>query len=90
MLIDNTAVYADWLNNDNLKNKLASDLTILIYKEGYPPEWDEEVFLKVLSQVENYKKNSSYNNRQNSINVELKIENHYHGNIDNLNINAEK
>ena len=90
VLIDNTAVYADWLNNDNLKNKLASDLTILIYKEGYPPEWDEEVFLKVLSQVENYKKNSSYNNRQNSINVELKIENHYHGNIDNLNINAEK
>lgn len=58
-LIDDTAVYADWLNNDNLKGKLASDLTILIYKEGYPPQWDEEVFEKVLDQVKNYKKYQS-------------------------------
>jgi len=57
LLIDDTAIYADWLNNDNLKGELASELTILIYKEGYPPEWDEEVFEKVLKQVENYKKN---------------------------------
>ena len=55
-LIDDTAIYADWLNNDNLKNKLASQLTYLLYKEGYPPQWDEEVFRKVLEQVENYKK----------------------------------
>ena len=59
LLIDDTAVYADWLNNTNLRNKLASQLTILIYKEGYPPEWDEEVFKKVLEQVENYKKGVS-------------------------------
>lgn len=57
VLIDDTAIYADWLNNTNLRNKLASQLTILIYKEGYPPEWDEEVFMKVLDQVENFKKN---------------------------------
>lgn len=57
-LIDNTAVYADWLNNDNLKSKLASELTYLLYQEGYPPEWDDEVFQKVLMQVENYKKNN--------------------------------
>ena len=56
LLVDDTAVYADWLNNDNLKGKLASDLTLLIYQEGYPPEWDEEVFEKVLEQVENYKR----------------------------------
>lgn len=49
-------LYADWLNNDNLKSKLASQLTYLLYKEGYPPQWDEEVFQKVLEQVENYKK----------------------------------
>ena len=36
---------------------MASQLTVLIYKEGYPPEWDEEVFKKVLEQVENYKTN---------------------------------
>ena len=56
VLIDDTAIYADWLNNDNLKSKLASQLTYLLYKEGYPPQWDEEVFQKVLEQVENYKK----------------------------------
>ncbi len=61
LLIDDTAVYADWLNNTNLRNKLASQLTVLIYKEGYPPEWDEEVFKKVLVQVENYKKNGTSN-----------------------------
>ena len=55
-LIDDTAIYADWLNNDNLKSKLASQLTFLLYKDGYPPQWDEEVFQKVLEQVENYKK----------------------------------
>ena len=43
-------------DNDNLKSKLASQLTYLLYKEGYPPQWDEEVFQKVLEQVENYKK----------------------------------
>ena len=59
LLIDDTAVYAVCLNNTNLRNKLASQLTVLIYKEGYPPEWDEEVFKKVLSQVENYKNNGT-------------------------------
>ena len=55
-LIDDTAIYADLLNNDNIKSKLASQLTLLLYKEGYPPQSDEEVFHKVLEQVENYKK----------------------------------
>ena len=27
----------------------------LIYKEGYPPQWDQEVFQQVLEQVQNYK-----------------------------------
>ena len=56
LLVDDTAVYADWQNNDNLKSKLATQLTYLIYKNGYPPEWDQEVFNKVLEQVENFKK----------------------------------
>ena len=54
-LIDNSAVYADWLNNDNLKADLQAELTILLYQEGYPPEWDEEVFNKVMEQVRNFK-----------------------------------
>lgn len=54
-LIDDSAVYADWLNNDNLKADLQSELTILLYRGGYPPEWDEEVFNKVMEQVRNFK-----------------------------------
>lgn len=40
--------YADWLNNDNIKGELASDLGFLLYQEGYPPTWDDEVFERVL------------------------------------------
>ena len=52
-------MYADWLNNDNLKADLQAELTILLYQEGYPPEWDEEVFSRVMEQVRNFK---TYNN----------------------------
>lgn len=55
LLVDDVAVYANFINNNNLKSKLATQLTYLIYKEGYPPQWDHEVFLKVLEQVSNYK-----------------------------------
>ena len=58
-LIDNSAVYADWINNDNLKADLQANLLILLYTEGYPPEWDEEVFNRVMEQVRNFK---TYNN----------------------------
>lgn len=54
-LIDSTSIYADWLNNNAIKNKLQYDLTILLYNEKYPPEWDEQIFQRVLAQVENYK-----------------------------------
>lgn len=55
-LISNSSIYADWLNNDNIKSKLASDLLKTIYQAGYPPEWNEEIFAKVLAQVENFKR----------------------------------
>ena len=55
LLVDDVTIYADFANNNNLKSKLSTDLTYLIYKEGYPPEWDQEVFEKVLEQVQNYK-----------------------------------
>ncbi len=54
-LVDGSSLYADWLNNDNIKGELSSDLGFLLYQEGYPPTWDEEVFERVLGQVENYK-----------------------------------
>ena len=57
-MIDDNSLYADWLNNDNIKSSLASNLTVLLYKNGYPPVWSNEIFERVLDQVENYKRNN--------------------------------
>lgn len=56
ILVDNKAQFADWSTRADIKNQLNMDLTVLLYKNGYPPEWDEEVFEKVLEQAENFKK----------------------------------
>lgn len=56
-LVDNSSVYADWLNNNNIRARLADDLLDLLCDAKYPPEWNNEVFDKVLSQVNNYKNN---------------------------------
>lgn len=56
-LVDNKARFADWSARDDIKNQLNMDLTVLLYENGYPPEWDEEVFEKVMAQAENFKKN---------------------------------
>lgn len=59
-LIDDKSQYADWSTHDDIKNQLNMDLTVLLYKNGYPPEWDEEVFEKVMEQAENFKSQGSY------------------------------
>lgn len=33
------------------------DLVILLYINGYPPEWNDEVFNMVMEQAENFKEN---------------------------------
>ena len=58
-LVDDASHYADWSTRSDTKNKLNQDLTVLLYENGYPPEWDEEVFDKVMEQAENFK---AYNN----------------------------
>ena len=57
-LVDDKAQFADWSTRDDIKNQLNMDLTVLLYQNGYPPEWDEEVFEKVMEQAENFKKYS--------------------------------
>lgn len=54
-LVDDKAQFADWSTRDDIKNQLNMELTVLLYKNGYPPEWDEEVFEKVMAQAENFK-----------------------------------
>jgi len=56
-LVDDTTVYANWNDNQTLKNDLNKKLGILLYKNGYPPTWNDEVFEKILEQVENYTSN---------------------------------
>ena len=57
-LVDDKAQFADWATRDDIKNQLNMELTVLLYKNGYPPEWDEEVFEKVMEQAENFKRHS--------------------------------
>ena len=54
-LVDDKAQFADWSTRDDIKNSLNMELTVLLYQNGYPPEWDEEVFEKVMEQAENFK-----------------------------------
>jgi type I restriction enzyme R subunit len=56
-LVDDKAQYADWATREDIKYKLNEGLTVLLYHNGYPPEWDEEVFEKVMEQAVNFKKN---------------------------------
>ncbi|MDR0832382.1 MAG: HsdR family type I site-specific deoxyribonuclease [Bacillales bacterium] len=55
-LVDDKSKYADFTTRDDTKNELARDLTIALYKNGYPPQWDKEIFEKILTQVENFKR----------------------------------
>jgi len=71
-LVDDKSQYADWASRDDIKNQLNMDLTVLLYKHGYPPEWDEEIFEKVMEQAENFKKNILDDSNVSSINKKFK------------------
>jgi len=64
-LVDDKSQFADWSSRDDIKSQLNMDLTVLLYKNGYPPQWDEEVFEKVLEQAENFKKYEAYTTAEN-------------------------
>lgn len=57
-LVDDKSKFADWANRTDIKAQLESDLAVLLYKHGYPLEWDEEVFNKIMEQTENFKKHN--------------------------------
>lgn len=56
-LIDMQSSFADWLNNSNVRADLNTKLFFCLHKNGYPPQYNDEVFEQVLEQVENFKKN---------------------------------
>ena len=58
-IIDTKSSFADWLNNQRVRDQLKLDIKICLVKNGYPPIYTPEVFRKVMNQVENYKENNS-------------------------------
>ncbi|SEK33873.1 type I restriction enzyme, R subunit [Pseudobutyrivibrio ruminis] len=57
-IIDTKSSFADWLNNQNVREQLKFDIKICLIKNDYPPEYSPEVFNKVMEQVENFEENS--------------------------------
>ena len=56
-IIDEKSIYADWLNNQNVRNKLRYDILICMTKNGFPPTYSPKVYDQVMEQVENYEEN---------------------------------
>ncbi len=88
-LVDDKAQYADWSTRDDIKNQLNMDLTVLLYKNGYPPEWDEEVFEKVMEQAENFKKYIGTDNTEKGYYLQRKVS-YISGNREVLRVAEEK
>lgn len=57
-IIDLKSSFADWLNNQNVRDQLKLDIKICLIKNGYPPQYSPEVFTKVMEQVENFEENN--------------------------------
>lgn len=55
-IIDTKSSFADWLNNQNVRNRLKFDIKVCLIQNGYPPEYSPEVFSKVMEQAENFEK----------------------------------
>ena len=53
-IIDTKSSFADWLNNQNVRDQLKFDIKVCLIKNGYPPQYSPEVFRKVMEQVENF------------------------------------
>lgn len=57
-LIDIQSSFTDWLNNSNVRAELNQKIFFCLYNNGYPPQYNDEVFDQVMEQVENFKKNN--------------------------------
>ena len=57
-IIDTKSSFADWLNNQIVRDQLKFDIKVCLVKNGYPPQYSPEVFQKVMEQVENFEENN--------------------------------
>ncbi len=56
--IDEKSSYADWLNNQNVRDDLKFNIKKCLVKNGYPPQYIKNVYDKVMEQVENFEENN--------------------------------
>ena len=56
LIVADKSRYTDWAKKDDIKAELEVDLIKLLDKNGYPPEYNKEVYKEVFEQAENFKK----------------------------------
>lgn len=56
IIVDDKAQFPDWSNRDDIKASLKVELILLLHKFGFPPVANDDVYLEVLQQAENFKK----------------------------------
>ncbi len=54
-LIDIQSSFTDWLNNINIRADLNNKIFICLHRNGYPPQYNDEVIDQVMEQVEYFK-----------------------------------
>lgn len=54
-LIDIQSSFTDWLNNSNVRADLNQKIFFCLHNNGYPPQYNDEIFDQVMDQVENFK-----------------------------------
>ena len=72
-IIDTKSSFADWLNNQNVRDQLKLEIKIYLVKNGYPPQYSPEVFKKVMEQVENFEEYSVTEDEENEVDNSVKI-----------------
>ncbi len=58
-IINTKSSFADWLNNQLVRDDLKLQIKICLVKSGYPPRYTPKVFQEVMTQVENFQENNS-------------------------------
>ena len=54
-LIDVQSTFTDWLNNSKIRADLNQKIFFCLHANGYPPQYNKEVFDQVMEQVKNFK-----------------------------------
>jgi len=58
-LVDGQAKFPDWNKRDDIKSALKVGLILLLDEFGYPPVERDEVYVEIIEQAENFKKNQN-------------------------------